>query len=183
LVAGAFASESGAAGNAGIAEDTVVQGKSVRELRADVKKAERRFRSLYEQLNQDVQQQVSCQDDAATGTRFTKRKCTTRAAENAAAQAAQDYVSTTDLNASSTSTKTGLTAAASVAGPADRAQSVPERYVAELHGVDAKTPQDSYRRNLEKLMNAHPELRQRYEEYAQARARLDAAEGKGDAPK
>lgn len=160
-------------------QDVVVQGKSLNELRSDARKAERRFHSLYDQLNQDVQQQVSCEDDAATGTRFKKRKCTTRAADNATAQAAQDYVGTADLNTSSTSTRTGRTAAADAAGPADKVASAPERYVAKVDSVDLKNPQDSYRRNLEKLMNEHPELRKRYEEYAQAQAQLQAAEGKG----
>jgi hypothetical protein len=175
LLTGAFAAESGTSGNS---QDVVVQGKSLNELRSNVKKADQRFRSLYARLNRDVQQQISCKDDAATGTRFKKRKCTTRAAQNATAQAAQDYVSTADLNTSTTSTQTGRTAATDVAGPADRPASVPERYVAGVSSVDLKNPQDSYRRNLEKLMNENPELRQRYEEYVQARAQLDAAENK-----
>jgi hypothetical protein len=157
----------------------VVQGKSVSELRSEARKAERRFHSLYEQLNQDVQQQVSCEDDAATGTRFKKRKCTTRAAENATAQAAQEFVGTADLNTSTTSTQTGRTPSTDAASPADRVASTPERYVAKLDSVDLKNPQDAYRRNLEKLMNEHPDLRKRYEEYVRTQAQLQAAENKG----
>jgi hypothetical protein len=50
--------------------------------------------------------------------------------------------------------------------------------VAELDKVDPNNPQDAYRRNLEKLMNENPELRKRFDEYALALARLQAAESK-----
>ena len=159
-----------------LTQDVVVEGKSLRELRADVKKTERRFQSLYGKFNQNTQQRISCEDDAATGTRFTKRKCTTRAAENATAQAAQDYVGTADLNTSTTTTQTGLPVGATRSSPAEQMPTAPERYVAQVSGVDLKDPRDSYRQNLEKLMNAHPELRKAFEEYAQAQAALQAAE-------
>jgi hypothetical protein len=158
-------------------QDVVVQGKALRDLRTDVKKAERRFRSLYDELNQDVQQQVSCQDDAATGTRFKKRTCTTRAAANATAQAAQDYVATADLD-TAVATQTSRTIESDQAAPASPSASVPERYVATLAGVDLGGQGNAYQRNLEKLMRESPELRKRFEEYVQARARLDAAESK-----
>jgi len=156
--------------------DVVVEGKSIRELRADAKKTERRFQTLYGKYNRNTQQRISCEDDAATGTRFTKRKCTTRAAENATAQAAQDFVATADLNTSTTTTQTGLPVGATRASPAEPVANAPQRYVAEVSSVDLKDPRDSYRQNLEKLMNAHPDLRTAFEEYAQARAALQAAE-------
>jgi hypothetical protein len=171
---GVFAAQEPATGES---QDVLVQGKSLRDLRSDVKKAERRFRSLYDQLNEDVQQQVSCEDDAATGTRFKKHSCTTRAAANATAQAAADYVATADLN-SSVTTQTGRTLESDTAGPAVPEAKVPERYIAALAGVDLKDRQGGYRGNLEKLMSSHPELRKRFEEYVQARARLEAAESK-----
>jgi hypothetical protein len=158
-------------------QDVVVQGKSLRDLRADVKNTERRFRSLYDRLNQDIEQQVSCQDDAATGTRFKKRTCTTRAAQNAAAEAAQGYAATAQLDAA-VSTQTSRGAESDSAGPNVPASKVTERYVADLHSVDPNDPQEAYRRNLEKLMNENPELRKRFEEYAQAMARLQEAENK-----
>jgi hypothetical protein len=162
--------------------DVVVEGKSIRELRADVKKTERRFQSLYGKYNQNTQQRISCDDDAATGTRFTKRKCTTRAAENATAQAAQDFVATADLNTSTTTTQTGLPVGATRASPAEPVANAPQRYVAEVSSVDLKDPRDTYRQNLEKLMAAHPDLRKAFEEYAQARAALQAAENGNRAP-
>lgn len=157
-------------------QDVVVEGKSLRELRANVKKTERRFQSLYGRLNQNTQQQLSCTDDADTGTRFKKRRCVTRATENATAQAAQDYAATSDLNSSMTSTQTGMPVGATRSGPAEPVASAPERYVAVVSGVDLKDPRDSYQQNLEKLMNAHPDLRKAYEDYAQARMALQAAE-------
>jgi hypothetical protein len=169
----AWAAEAPASGNT---QDVIVEGKSLRELRTDVRKTERRFQSLYARLNQNPQQQISCTEDAATGSRFTKRKCTTRAAENATAQAAQDYVATSDLNASTTMTQTGLPAGATRASPAEPAPSTPERYVAAISSVDLKDPRDSYRENLEKLMTAHPELRTAFDDYARAKAALQAAE-------
>lgn len=158
-------------------QDVVVQGKTLRDLRADVKNTERRFRSLYDRLNQDIEQQVSCQDDAATGTRFKKRTCTTRAAQDAAAEAAQGYAATAELN-TSVSTQTSRGADSDTAGPSVPASKVTERYVADLRAVDPNDPQEAYRRNLEKLMDENPELRKRFEEYAQAMARLQLAESK-----
>lgn len=155
--------------------DVVVQGKTLRDLRAEVKKTERRFRSLYDRLNTDVEQQVSCEDDAATGTRFKKHTCTTRAAENAASEAAQGFAATAELN-SAVGTQTSRGAEADTAGPSVPTSKVTERYVAGMNSVDTNNPQDAYRRNLEKLMNENPELRKRFEEYALALARLQAAE-------
>jgi hypothetical protein len=164
-------------------QDVVVEGKPLRVLRAELRKTERRFQTLYGRYNRDTQQRISCDDDAATGSRFTKRKCTTLAAENATAQAAQDYVATADLNASTTMTQTGLPAGATRASAAEPVASAPERYVAKVSSVDLKDPRDSYRQNLENLMEAHPDLRQAFEEYAQARAAVQAAEKGIGAPK
>jgi hypothetical protein len=176
----ALAAEPGASPGAAASEsqDVVVEGKSLSELRSDVKKTERRFRVLYERFNEDVDQQVSCADSAATGTRFTKRSCTTRAAANATSEAAQDYAATSELNTATTG-QMDRTITSDAAGPTLPVAKSPERYVAEVASVDLKNQGDAYSRNLAKLMSSHPELRKRYEEYSQARLRLEAAERRG----
>jgi hypothetical protein len=146
---------------------------SLRQLRADVRKAERRFQSLYNQLNQDSEQQVSCDASAPTGTRFAKRKCTTRAAESARGEAVGEYIDTGELN-----NAVGVQTDGKVehAGPIDRVP-VQDRYTAQLSGTDLHAQQEAFAKNLEKLMAANPELRKRFEEYRMAQQRLKAAEG------
>ena len=177
VLSGAFAGQEPAA--TGGSQDVLVQAKPLRVLRADARKAQRRFETLYQQLNQDADLQLSCQEAASTGSRFTKHTCTTRAAETAKSLATQDYVGSADLNAS----VKGPGARTDSAGPveaavgATAATAMSERYAADRKAVDLTEFQSAYWKNLQKLMAQNPELQKRYDEYAQAKAQLDAAEG------
>jgi hypothetical protein len=152
---------------------------SLRQLRADARKAQRRFQSLYDQLNQDSQQDVSCTDDAPTGTRFAKRKCTSRAAESARSEAISGYLDTTEAN-NAVGVQNGRTA--DTASPVDQ-QQVPDRYTARLSDTELSAQQQAFQKNLEKLMAANPELRKRYDEYVAASQRLQVAERAGSQSK
>ncbi|HXC59142.1 MAG TPA: hypothetical protein VN645_07480 [Steroidobacteraceae bacterium] len=184
VLSGAFAAQDPAA--TVNSQDVVVQAKPLRELRADARKAQRRFETLYGQLNQDADQQMSCQDSAATGSRFTKRTCTTRAAETAKSLATQDYVGSADLNASvkgqpGARTETSGPVETAVGATAPAAMS--ERYASDRKAVDMTEYQSAYWKNLLKLMSQHPELQKSFDEYAQAKARLDAAQNGSNAGK
>lgn len=184
VLSGAFAAQDLAA--TGNSQDVVVQAKPLRELRADARKAQRRFETLYQQLNQDADQQLSCQETATTGSRFTKHTCSTRAAETAKSLATQDYVGSADLNASvkgqpGARTETSGPVEAATGATAPTAMS--ERYASDRKAVDLTGYQSAYWKNLQKLMAQNPELQKRFDEYAQTKALLDAAQGAGGADK
>ena len=77
-----------------------VETKSLRELRRDMRRAQERFTDLYNTLNQDRDQQIVCDNSAATGTRLTRPNCMTRAEQEARARDAVDYLAAADLAAS-----------------------------------------------------------------------------------
>lgn len=165
-------------------ETTVVEGKSLKELRKDVKKAEDRFRKTYNDLNQDSQQRISCEDDAATGTRFKKRTCTTQAMHAATSDQITQSLSSMQLNASvagQTPEAAALEAGGSIVDQtamASRAGGEPTQF----SSISLQAERDAFEKNVQKLMAEHPELRKRYDEYVQARARLDAAESRASKP-
>lgn len=159
-----------AAGNEA-AEET----RSLRQLRGDLRTAERRFLSLYDRLNRDSGQEMVCDDAATTGTRFTKRSCTTRASQAATSEVVQDYINTMNLEAAEVRQSAAMEAI-ETGGPQAAAPIVTERNVARLAAVDLSPQQVAYRENLAQLVAEHPELGERLQEYATARRRLEAAE-------
>lgn len=157
-----------------------VENKSLRELRRDMRRAQERFTDLYNTLNQDRDQQIVCDDSAATGTRLTRRTCTTRAEQEARARDAVDYLAAADLAAS---LDTGLTGGAAEPGPVGQSlqagnpnPETPRRYITGQADTSVGTSRDAYSANMERLLSEHPELRQAYEEYVEARRRFEAAQ-------
>ena len=156
-----------------------VENKSLRELRRDMRRAQDRFIDLYNELNPDRDQQIVCNTSAATGTRLTRPNCMTRAQQDAMAREAVDYLAASELAASVDSGLSGGTAEAGPLGQALQASTpnpeTPRRY---MTGDAASTVGGSvsYSTNMERLLSEHPELRQAYEEYVEARRRLEAAQ-------
>lgn len=151
------------------------EDKSVRQLRSDLRKAERRFQQLYDKLNDAGDQDMQCADSAPTGTRFAKRSCTTRASQEATSRAAQDYLDQVGLDAAE-ARQSDRTAATEGGGPTGNASQTTDRRSLDLASVDLNEQQQAYRQNVARLMAEHPELRERADEYAAARLRLEAAE-------
>lgn len=169
-----------AAGPAPATGDTVVvQGKSLKELRKDLKKAEDRFRALYNDLNQDSMQRINCTDDASTGTRFKKRSCSTTAMQKATADEMRESLAAMNMDGD-IARQSAAGGALEASGPiaASTPLNVPSTQ-AQGGVVNVDPQKDAFQKNVEKLMAEHPELRQRYDEYLLARQRLDAAERRG----
>lgn len=157
-----------------------IENRSLRELRRDMRRAQERFTDLYNTLNQDRDQQIVCDDSAATGTRLTRRTCMTRAQQEARAREAVDYLAAADLAAS---IDAGVDGGAAEPGPV--AQSVrastpnletPRRYIIGQADTSDETDRDAYNANMERLVFRHPELSEAYEEYLEARRRFEAAQ-------
>lgn len=157
-----------------------VENKSVRELRRDMRRAQERFTDLYNELNQDSDQQIVCDDSAVTGTRLTRRNCMTKAQRDARARDAVDFLAAADLAASLEAGLDGGTAAAGPVGQSVRASTpdseTPRRYMTGQADNSVETNRDAYSANMERLLSQHPELYQAYEEYLEARRRLEAAQ-------
>lgn len=157
-----------------------VEGRSMRELRRDMRRAQERFTDLYNTLNQDRDQQIVCNDSAATGTRLTRRNCMTRAQQEARARDAVDFLAAADLAAG---VEAGLDGGAADLGPVGqsvRASSpvseTPRRYITGQANTPVETSRDAYNANMERLLFEHAELYQAYEEYVEARRRFEAAQ-------
>jgi hypothetical protein len=151
-----------------------------------VKKAEERFRSLYNDLNEDSQQRITCrEDDSATGTRFRKRSCTTAAMHAATADEMGESLSTMQLNSALVQQSDAVGSLEGAAGTLEGAAATNNTARTAVGQLPLESPlnlqaqKDAFQKNVEKLIAKHPELRQRYEEYVQARQRLDAAESHG----
>jgi hypothetical protein len=161
--------------------EAVVEGRSLRELRRDLRKAEERYHALYNKLNPDREQRIACEDSASTGTRLAKRSCSTEGARAVAARDAMDYQSAMDQSAglaaqsgSSSAAEAGpmgsvAEAAAPGFAPTDTDYAVGRR------GDEVDAQREAYRRNLEKLLAEHPDLRQALDEYNAAYQRHEAA--------
>jgi hypothetical protein len=126
---------------------------ALQDLRKSMSKAEERFLALYNKFNRDADQQMSCNDSAPTGSRLSKRSCSTRAQTRANEEMARNYM-----------------AAASGMG-ADQGQQA---------SAEGKVPAEAleFQKNLQKLLDANPELRRSYEEYLAARQQYQQAGGR-----
>jgi len=160
--------------------DTPVERKSLRELRRDMRRAQERFTDLYNELNQDPNQRIVCENSAATGTRLTRPSCMTKAEQDARAREAVDYLAAADLAAS---LEGGLDGGAAEAGPVGQtlrasapSTETPRRYIPGQTNPSVEVGRDAYNANMERLLFEHPELFQAYEEYVEARRRFEAAQ-------
>jgi hypothetical protein len=164
----------------------------LRDLRKSLSNAEEKFLALYNKLNRNVDQQVSCSDSAPTGSRLSKRTCSTRAQTRANEDLARDYVNAAagiSANQSQTSAVQSEASTVAQAGtPLTTAQSAaltgtlaPDSNVGVRSGEAAgKVAQETleFEKNLQKLLDANPELRQRYEEFLAARQQYQQAGGR-----
>lgn len=160
--------------------EVTAETKSMRELRRDARRAQERFMELYNRLNQDRDQQIVCDESPATGTRLVRRSCMTRAQQEALARDAVDYLAASDLAAS---IDIGLNGSPGELGPVGQAvqagapnPETPRRYMTGQAPPTVDTSVDAYSTNMERLLSEHPELKQAYDEYLEARRRLEAAE-------
>lgn len=179
LWAGAAAGQEVSASGQARAE-APVENKSLRELRRDMRRAQDRFTDLYNSLNQDRDQEVVCENSAATGTRLTRPTCMTRAEQEARARDAVDYLAAADLAAS---VDAGLDGGAAESGPVGQSlrasnpnPETPRRYMTGQADPSSAVSRDAYNANMERLLSEHPELYQAYEEYVEARRRFEAAQ-------
>lgn len=157
-----------------------VENRSLRELRRDMRRAQDRFTELYNRLNQDRDQEIVCNDEAATGTRLTRPNCMTRAQQEARAREAADYLTAADLAGSLDAGLDGGAAESGPVGQSVRASNpnpeTPRRYMTGQADPSVDTSRDAYNANMERLLSEHPELYQAYQEYVEARRRFEAAQ-------
>lgn len=188
----AFSLHAVVAGEAAAQGAAVTATVGLRDLRKSMSKAEDRFLALYNKLNRNVDQQVSCSDSAPTGSRLSKRSCSTRAQTRANEEMARNYMAAAaDISANqaqSNAARNEASALAQTGAPLTDAQSsalsgaqAPDSNV-DVRSAEAagKVAQEklNFEQNLQKLLDANPELRQRYEEYLSARQQYQLAGGR-----
>jgi hypothetical protein len=123
------------------------------DLRKSMSKAEERFFALYNRFNRNADQQMSCNDSAPTGSRLSKRSCSTRAQTRANEELARNYM------------------AAAAGFGADQGQQA---------SAESKVPPETleFQKNLQKLLDENPELQRSFNEYLAARQQYQQAGGR-----
>jgi hypothetical protein len=172
-------------GPAALAEVAGKNEASTTQLRQDVTTAEKKFLVLYNRLNKNRKYAISCRDEANTGSRLSKRSCSSRAEDAARAEQARAFLGAIDVNASLNSTAADNAAVAASAvnptTPQSAQTSAPEVTTgdsssaasdAEVAGA-AEDTRSQFNQNLEVLMDEHPDLRKLMDEYLEARRRLE----------
>jgi hypothetical protein len=148
-----FALHATFAGEAPSPGAAVTSPAQLRDLRKSMSKAQERFLALYNKVNRSADQEMSCKDSAPTGSRLSKRSCSTRAEARANEELARNYM-----------------AAASGIGADQGQQASAEGKVA---------PETlAFQKNLQKLLDENPELRRSFEEYLAARQQYQQAGGR-----
>lgn len=183
-----------AADEAAKSNDTVVvNGARLSDLRKTMLKAQNRFLSLYNTVNRNVDQQLACSDSAPTGSRLTQRSCSTRAQNRATEEMARNFLSavasisanqaqgaaTREQASSKAQTGAPLSAeeSATLAGAGQTADTSIDPKAQETASRVSDEALD-FEENLKRLLEKHPDLRERYEEYMAARQRYVEAGGR-----
>ena len=178
-------------------DQVVVRGERLHDLRRAVEKARDRLVREYNRVNQDRRQALDCKGNAATGTRLTRSSCSTYAqnearqqevgalvegfAENAAVQGAE-----MSNRIAATGQATGLIPGLPMAtlAPGSSLADRPDLHESTLpstplrgDGVVSKfaIAKAEFEANFARLLQEHPDLLQRYEEFQSARRRLEEA--------
>jgi hypothetical protein len=146
----------------GVLDDVVVSGTRHFELRAAVIKAEDRFLARYNDLNRDDDLDIECLKFTPTGSHLSYRYCMTRLQRRAQQEDASDLM-TWMRNADVQS---------GAGGSAPAPSPMPEANVRLMER------RDDYRKNLVKLLQDDPELRELVIQRADALRRYDAARQK-----
>lgn len=157
-----------------------------RETRMAVNKAEKRFLDLYNRVNDDQRHEMTCKNDEVAGSRLRKgRSCRTQAASEISENAARDYVRGLDMSgaidAESVAGNQGAAANREFGGPVEQltasATQGAEYADSAFAGAGAKLEAErvAFDKHLQELLQKHPELQQRLDEYLLARQRHEAA--------
>lgn len=153
-------------------------------------KAERRFIDFYNQVNEDQRHEMACENEDMTGSRLRKgRACRTQGASQISEAAAREYMRGLDMSAAiDTETVSGQQQRAverDFGGPlSQQVGASPPAGADEAGGayVDAGAKLEAERQafdaHLDEMLEKHPELRQRLEEFLAARARYEASRRK-----
>jgi len=170
----------------------VVHGARLGDLRKAMNKAQDRFLDLYNRVNNDVDQRLACADSAPTGSRLSKRSCSTRAQNRATEELARNYLSAAagisanqaesaaTREQASTNAQSGAPLSADESAALAGAQPADTNVDTKSGEAAAKVSQEAreFEENLQKLLDKNPELRERYEEFLAARQSYQEAGGK-----
>ena len=144
-------------------DEVVVNATRLKDLREAVIKAEDRMLARYNELNQNHDLDIECLQLTPTGTRLSYRYCLTKLQKRAQQKDSSEYM-TYMRNADLTN---------------GQAQPMPEV------GVRLMERSEDYRKNLVKLLQENPDLRELLVERGAAERRYEAERGirrKGKAP-
>jgi len=162
------------------------------DLSKEMKKAQDRFLALYNKVNNNLDQRLSCTTSAPTGSRLSQRSCSTRAQTRATEEMARNYMGAADGISANVAQRDAV--AAQATANAQNGVPLTAEQTATLSGsqaadtsVDTKAGETvskvsqqrlDFEQNLQVLLEKNPELRQRYEDYLTARQRFVDAGGR-----
>ena len=160
-----------------------------RELRSAMNRAEQRFYDLYNRVNDDSRHEMACDNEDRAGSRLRKsRTCRTQGEADISADAAKEYLRGLNLAADvDTGTGAGQQQAAmsrDFGGPVDQQPTVGTggaEYADQAFsdtGSRIQQERSAFDKHLGALIEKHPELQQRLDEYLQAKSRYEAARRK-----
>ncbi len=171
-------------------DEVQVRGERLSSLKKAVAVKQDKFVSLYNKLNDDKRQDVTCRENAATGTRLSKRRCSTRGEDEARQEEAAAYLNNAFETASLQSQEkarredrlsTGVGEGGKPLTEAEKNMLLDDSTMPLATGTGdsmvAKLEIESVtlEQNLKRLLAKYPELRKAQDEYLEARLRYETA--------
>jgi len=139
-------------------DEVLVSAMRLKDLREAVIKAEDRMLARYSELNPDKDLDIECAQFTPTGTHFTHRYCMTRLQKRAQEKDSREFLSYMSY-------MSGLTAGGGAAPSSET-------------GIRLMERAPDYRKNLTKLLEDHPDLRELLVERGNAERRYIAERSK-----
>jgi hypothetical protein len=173
-------------------EHSATKAADLRDLRNAMLKAQDRFLYLYNKVNRNADQSLTCTNDAPTGSRLTQKSCSTRAQTRATAEQARNFLGAMDtIRADQAERASAIAAASDTAQARGSLSSDQSAALAGAQNPDSSVTPNSeettskvaneamkFEQNLQLLLNEHPDLQQRYDEFLNARGRYLEAGGR-----
>jgi hypothetical protein len=171
-------------------DEVQVRGERLGSLKKAVAVKQDSFVALYNKLNDDKRQDVTCREDASTGTRLTKRRCSTRGQDEARQEEAAAYLNNAFETASLQSQERARREDRLSAGVGDGGKPLTDEErrmllddstlpLAPNSGdsmvAKLETEKVTLEQNLQRLLAKYPELRKAQDEYLEARLRYETA--------
>jgi hypothetical protein len=170
-----------------------VEASRLRDLRTTMLKAQDRFLDLYNKLNTDHRQRVACSEQAPTGSRLAKRRCSTRAQDDITQEQAQGLMQSMEASGAFGGAEAlrreeranqlegkqlnGASLSADEQNELRALQNPTLDYTTKDGTLKGEDESSRFANNLQSLFEKNPELKALGDAYFEARRRFLAAGG------